>query len=415
MNWTYKEGSMGLNAVLDSFIETIKSHQTAYSHIILLILVGFTVIRLLWYLLECNMSNRGIQMEEVTKILLTFVILSGIIKFCLTSGGLLDIIYEVFVKLGQGISGYSGTLSIENIFVALFSSFEKVMTSIKHGFDLGYYATHPLEINDIRWVVPNTIFMVIGMGFLTYFTVKVALAYFLAIIEFYLLGTISIVFLVFHTFDFTKNITGKTTEIILANGLRLSFIMIIYHSCIGFITPYLTTFDLSKNWLSMFEFIAILIVWYYILQEMPKMAQTVINTEYNSTFSRGSVGKLASDVSKEGGKQVGRVVGAVIGAAATGSVEGAKKGYEVGEAAGKYVGAKSAEGITYLMRDEGTGGASAEQQINKRTGANADDLDKTEKTPEQELMKDAQKIGGSGGGMPGADGGGMPTPPPVAG
>ena len=165
----------------------------------------------------------------------------------------------------------------------------------------------------------------------------------------------------------------------------------------------------------MFEFIAILIVWYYILQEMPKMAQTVINTEYNSTFSRGSVGKLASDVSKEGGKHVGRVVGAVAGAIATGSVAGAKKGYEVGEAAGKYVGAKSAVGITYLMRDEGTGGASAEQQINKRTGAKADDLEKTEKTPEQELMKDAQKIGGSGGGMPGADGGGMPTPPPVAG
>ena len=414
MNWTYKEGDMGLNALMDSFVATIKSHQTEYSNIILAILISFTVIRLLWYLLECNMSNRGIQMEEVTKILLTFVILGGLIKFCLTSGGLLDIIFDVFVKIGQGISGYSGTLSVENIFVVLFSSFEKVMASIKHGFDLGYYSTHPLEINDIKWVLPNTIFMVVGMAFLTYFAVKIALAYFLAIIEFYLLGSISIVFLVFHTFDLTKNITGKTTEIILANGLRLSFIMIIYHSCIGFLTPYITSFDLSKNWLSMFEFIAILIVWYYILEEMPKMAQTVINTEYNSTFSRGSVGKLAGDFAKEGGKNVGRVAGAVVGAYATGSLQGAKTGYKTGEAVGKYAGGKASQGINYLMRDEGTSGASAEQQMYKRTGENSDDLDRSAGSPEKELMKDTQKLSGNGGGF-GSDGGITPPVPPVTG
>ena len=66
------------------------------------------------------------------------------------------------------------------------------------------------------------------------------------------------------------------------------------------------------------------------------------------------------------------------------------------------------------MRDEGTGGASAEQQMYKRTGENSDDLDRSAGSPEKELMKDAQKIGGNGGGF-GSDGGMTPPVPPVAG
>lgn len=45
---------------------------------------------------------------------------------------------------------------------------------------------------------------------------------------------------------------------------------------------------------------------------------------------------------------------------------------------------------------------------------NSDDLDRSAGSPEKELMKDAQKIGGNGGGF-GSDGGMTPPVPPVAG
>ena len=109
------------------------------------------------------------------------------------------------------------------------------------------------------------------------------------------------------------------------------------------------------NIIEQFTFIGTMTVLTYIIKEIPNIALSMLDGNYNTAFSRGSAGAFITDGIKKTAEISGKVIGAVFaGIASGGNIEAMRQGYELGGKAGIQAGETISKPIDLVMSDEGT-------------------------------------------------------------
>lgn len=362
-NWDYTSGVLSLDIFIDYLLNIIKSNFSIFTNIALSFLAVFTLINILMKLIENYLQGLEFEFLEIIKQLVKFSILYGIISIWFTNRGdfntgILKMVYDTFANLGAKIGGLTQTPSLDGILVFSFEKINVVLKSMSNTMNIKYYTTHPKAIVELNSIIPRHIFLLSSIVVILVLAVQMTFQIFVLTIEYYLLGSMSVIYLVGIVFKQTAFLGDKVLQIIISLGMKIAVTFSVFGMCYEILEGQVNkigNLENGFNIIEQFTFIGTMIVLTYIIKEIPNIALSMLDGNYNTAFSRGSAGAFITDGIKKTAEISGKVIGAVFaGIASGGNIEAMRQGYELGGKAGIQAGETISKPIDLVMSDEGT-------------------------------------------------------------